>query len=260
MVLFLGVNCEAEKDAEKKPAVVDWEKNNFGIRTSHSHEDVLNNVNIDSDAPQIPKRVKPSRHEPRRKLIKPTITRNKLRIRSRNKSESDEEPSELENTTTDHNKEEVRSSGRFRSANSVARRKSSRSSSETKSTRKDTTTTQRTEGFRSARLRSRISPRLRATTESVIKVDTVEDNLRSSFQVKPNFAEFKENFMEKLTSSPRSFRLRNTHKVEKATETTASPPTTITTAAAGTTNVQVRLQFIDALFDQRKYQNWHTEQ
>ena len=127
--------------------------------------------------------------------------------------------------------------------------------SETKSTTKDTTTTQRTEGFRSARLRSRISPRLRATTESVIKVDTVEDNLRSSFQVKPNFAEFKENFMEKLTSSPRSFRLRNTHKVEKATETTSSPPTTITTAAAGTTNVQVRLPFIDALFDQPKYQN-----
>ena len=59
--------------------------------------------------------------------------------------------------------------------------------------------------------------------------------------------------MEKLTSSPRSFRLRNTHKVEKATETTASPPTTITTA--GTTNVQVRLQFIGALFDQPKYQN-----
>ena len=82
MVLFLGVNCDGEKDAEKKPAVVDWEKNNFGIRTSHSHEDVLNNVNIDTDAPQIPKRVKPSRHEPRRKLIKPTITRNKLRIRS----------------------------------------------------------------------------------------------------------------------------------------------------------------------------------
>ena len=115
MVLFLGVNCEAEKDAEKKPAVVDWEKKKFGIRTSHSHEDVLNNVNIDTDAPQIPKRVKPSRHEPRRKLIKPTIMRNKLRIRSRNKSESDKEPTELENTTTDHNKEEVRSSGRFRS-------------------------------------------------------------------------------------------------------------------------------------------------
>jgi hypothetical protein len=176
-----------------------------------------------------------------------------LRIRSRNKSESDEEPSELENTTMHHNKEEVRSSGRFRSANSVVRRKSSRSSSETKCTPKDTTTTQRTEGLRSARLRSRISPRLRETTESVIKVDTVEDTLRSSFQVKPNFAEFKENFMEKLTSSPRSFRLRNSHTVEKATETTASPPTTFTTATAGATNVQVRLQFI--FFDQPKYQN-----
>jgi hypothetical protein len=152
---------------------------------------------------------------------------------------SSEEPSELENTTMDRNKEKVRSSGRFRSANSVARRKSSRSASETRSTRIDATTTQSTKGFRSARLRSRISPRVRATTESVIKVDTVEDSLRSSFQVKPNFAEFKENFMEKLTSSPRSFRHRNTHKIEKATET-VTPPTTITTAAAGATHQQTK--------------------
>merc|ERR1712106_249391 len=84
VLLFLGVSSEESKD-EKKPAVVDWEKNNFEIRTSHSHADGLNSVNIDRNAPQIPKRVKPLRHEPRRKGIKPALTRNKLRIRSKSK-------------------------------------------------------------------------------------------------------------------------------------------------------------------------------
>merc|ERR1712106_1071495 len=103
VLLCLCMSCNESK-GEQKPAVVDWEKNNFGIRTSHSHDDGLNKVNIDINAPEIPKRVKTSRHEPRKKAIKPTITRNKLKIRSTLKSEK--EPSELEPTRSPHMKEE----------------------------------------------------------------------------------------------------------------------------------------------------------
>merc|ERR1712212_1230603 len=76
---------------DKKPAVVDWEKNNFGIRTSHSSQDFLNNVNIDTNAPQITRKKSPFRHESRKKDQKPPIIRNHLRIRNRtNKTESDD--------------------------------------------------------------------------------------------------------------------------------------------------------------------------
>merc|ERR1711892_1098943 len=85
LIFFLTVSCE-ESNVEKKLAVVDWEKNNFGIRTSHSHEDGLDNATIDRNAPQLPKRIKPVRHEARKKVIKPTIARNKLKIRSKFKS------------------------------------------------------------------------------------------------------------------------------------------------------------------------------
>merc|ERR1711892_770822 len=83
-LLCLCLSCEVS-NGEQKPAVVYWEKNNFGIRTYHSHDDGLNKVNIDINAPEIPKRDKPSRHEPRKKVIKPTITRSKLRIRNKSK-------------------------------------------------------------------------------------------------------------------------------------------------------------------------------
>merc|ERR1712106_886140 len=85
VLLFLTVSCEESND-EKKPAVVDWEKNNFGIRTSHSHEDGLDNAAIHRNAPQLPKRIKFVRHEARKKVIKPTIARNKLKIISKLKS------------------------------------------------------------------------------------------------------------------------------------------------------------------------------
>merc|ERR1712212_1021509 len=76
---------------DKKPAVVDWEKNNFGIRTSHSIQDFLNNVNIDTNAPQITRKKNHLRHESRKKDQKPPIIRNHLRIRDRtNKTESDD--------------------------------------------------------------------------------------------------------------------------------------------------------------------------
>merc|ERR1712106_584136 len=99
VLLCLCMSCNESK-GEQKPAVVDWEKHNFGIRTSHSHDDGLNKVNIDINAPEIPKRVRPTRHEPRKKLIKPTIMRNKMRIRSKSKSEK--KPSELEQTKSNH--------------------------------------------------------------------------------------------------------------------------------------------------------------
>merc|ERR1711892_1548826 len=161
MILFLGLSIE-ESQEKKKPAVVDWEKNNFGGRTSHSHEDGLNNVNIDRNAPHIPKRVKPIRHEARKKVIKPTITRNKLRIRDKSKSE--QKPSQLENTMTDYKQEEERSTSRIRPANSVNRRTNLRISTQTSKIRKDINPNNRSEGFRSGRLRSRISPRIRSTT------------------------------------------------------------------------------------------------
>ena len=148
MFLFLGVSSEESKD-DQKPAVVDWEKNNFGIRTSHSQQNGLNNVNIDRNAPQIPKRVKPLRHEPRRKVIKPALTRNKLRIRSKSKSE--EEPSELEQTPSDHKIEKDRSAGGFRIDNYMKKRKSLRIASDIKDIGRDATGNNRSEEFRSGR-------------------------------------------------------------------------------------------------------------
>merc|ERR1712106_208772 len=104
VVFILGVSCQNLEDVDKKPAVVDWEQNNFGIRTAHSgsQEDLLNKVNIDSNAPKIPKRAKTLRHQPRRKLTKPIVKRNELRVRSRSRTKSDEKPTEPVNTNKDH--------------------------------------------------------------------------------------------------------------------------------------------------------------
>merc|ERR1711892_1054651 len=161
VVFILGVSCQNLEDVDKKPAVVDWEQNNFGIRTAHSgsQADLLNKVNIDSNAPKIPKRAKTLRHQPRRKLTKPIVKRNELRVRSKSRTKSDEKTTGTEpvNTNKDH-REQLRSSSKSKIMNSVARRKSSRSSSEPKSGGTD----HRREGLRSARLRSRISPRIRA--------------------------------------------------------------------------------------------------
>merc|ERR1719320_2192633 len=88
-VVLGGVSCN--QLGEKKPAVVDWEKNNFGIRTSHSSQDFLNDVNIDTNAPQITRKKGHFRHESRRKEQKPPIIRNNLRIRNRkNKIEGED--------------------------------------------------------------------------------------------------------------------------------------------------------------------------
>merc|ERR1711892_228299 len=234
MILFLGLSIE-ESQEKKKPAVVDWEKANFGIRTSHSHKDGLNNVNIDRNAPHIPKRVKPIRHEARKKVIKPTITRNKLRIRDQSKSE--QKPSQLEHTMTDYKQEEERSTGRFRPANFVNRRTNLRISTQTSEIRKDINPNNRPEGLRSGRLRSRISPRIspriRSTTGMPLKAETIEDSLTSTFKVKPKFADFKESFMEKLLSAPKKASHRINHRVNTITKTTATSSNFITTGTPG---------------------------
>merc|ERR1712106_1290143 len=241
VVFILGVSCQNLEDVDKKPAVVDWEQDNFGIRTAHSgsQEDLLNKVNIDSNAPKIPKRVKSLRHQSRRKLTKPIVKRNELKVRSRSRTKSDEKSTgtEPENTNKDH-REQLRSSSKSKIMNSVARRKSSRSSIEPKSRGRD----QRREGLRSARLKSRISPRIRATTESILKVDTIEENMESSLKVKTNFADFKDNFLKKTGSSPKDSRQGNINKIATSTSTIASPPTSITTTETGTTMLSINLQ------------------
>merc|ERR1712106_782043 len=228
VVFILGVSCQNLEDVDKKPAVVDWEQNNFGIRTAHSgsQADLLNKVNIDSNAPKIPKRAKTLRHQPRRKVTKPIVKRNELRVRSRSRTKSDEKSTgtEPENTHKDH-REQLRSSSKSKIMNSVARRKSSRSSSEPKSRGTD----QRREGLRSARLRSRISPRIRATTESILKVDTIEENMESSLKVKTNFADFQDNFLKKTGSSPKDSRQGNINKIATSTTTTETGTTMLST-------------------------------
>merc|ERR1711892_1487879 len=167
--------------------------------------------------------MKPIRHEPRKKVIKPTVTRNKLRIRGESKGE--QEPSQLEHTMTDFKQEEERHTGRFRPANSVNRRTNLRISTQTSETREDINSNNRPEEFRSGRLRSRI----RSTTGTPVKAETIEDSLTSTFKVKPKFADFKESFMEKLSSAPKkASQHRINHRVNTITITTSSDSITTT--------------------------------
>merc|ERR1711892_1259819 len=154
LVVFrlLCVCCEEIKD-DHKPAVVDWEQNNFGIRTSHSHENVLNNVNIDRNAPRIPKRVKPVQHKSERKQIQPTIRRNNLKIRHNSISEK---PREFKHTKSGDDALIGRSSGRLRSPSSVSRRKSVGPSSDNMDTGESTSPVKKTEVSRPKRLKTRI--------------------------------------------------------------------------------------------------------
>ena len=159
MLVVLGllcVCCEEIKD-DRKLAVVDWELNNFGIRTSQSHENVLNNVKIDRNAPRIPKRVKPVRQKSGRKQILPTVTRNNLKIIHRNISEIVKKPSEFEQTKSDVDQLIWRSSGRLRSPSSASRRKSIGPSSDNMDTGKHTSPVQNTGVSRSKRMKTRIS-------------------------------------------------------------------------------------------------------
>jgi len=248
VVFALGVSSE-EADNEKKPEVVDWEEKNFGIRTSHNYENSLHRLNIDTNAPHIPKRIKP-KHKPRRNEKKELKLINNLRIRKRNKVNNLNVPGELGSTTKDTKKQDITPSGRSGSANYVARRKTLRTSSETKQTRVNSGTSKRTGGFRSPRFRSRIPPRARETTEAITGVDILEDTLTSSLKLKPNFAEFKEKFLMNISRSQTEYPEKNLDFSEqvfqtfnvssKLTTTTTAMPiitatTTITTSTTSTT-------------------------
>merc|ERR1711862_385162 len=76
-VVLSWVSCD--NHGEKKPELVDWKLNNFGIRTSRNSPDFLNTVNINTDTHQITRRRKPSKHESRRKQQNPAIIENNIR-------------------------------------------------------------------------------------------------------------------------------------------------------------------------------------
>merc|ERR1719320_1796734 len=177
-VILGGVSCN--QLGEKKPAVVDWEKNNFGIRTSHSSQDFLNDVNIDTNAPQITRKKGHFRHESRRKEQKPPIIRNNLRIRNR-KDKIDGDDKEIDISHGTRAKKMVKKKN-------VAKNIASKSNNE--------------RDRLGIRVRSRNPQRQSLTTESTTKGDTTGD----ISTLKPNFLEVKESFTENLAYSGKSLR------------------------------------------------------
>merc|ERR1719320_1146342 len=177
-VVLVGVSCN--QLGEKKPAVVDWEKNNFGIRTSHSSQDFLNDVNIDTNAPQITRKKGHFRHESRRKEQKPPIIRNNLRIRNRkDKIDGDEKEVDISHGTR---------AKKIVKKKNVAKNIASKSNNE--------------RDRLGIRVRSRNPQRQSLTTESTTKGDTTGD----ISTLKPNFLEVKESFTENLAYSGKSLR------------------------------------------------------
>merc|ERR1719320_1508491 len=179
-VILGGVSCN--QLGEKKPAVVDWEKNNFGIRTSHSSQDFLNDVNIDTNAPQITRKKGHFRHESRRKEQKPPIIRNNLRIRNRkDKIEGDDKEVDISHKTR---------AKKIVKKKNVAKNIASKSNNE--------------RDRLGIRVRSRNPQRQSLTTESTTKGDTTGD----ISTLKPNFLEVKESFTENLAYSGKSLRTK----------------------------------------------------
>merc|ERR1719320_889653 len=177
-VVLVGVSCN--QLGEKKPAVVDWEKNNFGIRTSHSSQDFLNDVNIDTNAPQITRKKGHFRHESRRKEQKPPIIRNNLRIRNRkDKIEGDDK--------------EVDISHGARVKKIVKKKNAEKNIASKSNNERDRL---------GIRVRSRKTQRQSLTTESIPKEGTIGD----ISTLKPNFLEVKESFTENLAYSGKSLR------------------------------------------------------
>merc|ERR1719320_2224698 len=176
-VVLVGVSCN--QLGEKKPAVVDWEKNNFGIRTSHSSQDFLNDVNIDTNAPQITRKKGHFRHESRRKE-KPPIIRNNLRIRNR-KDKIDGDDKEVDISHVTRVKKVVKKKNAEKNIASKRNNESDRLG---------------------IRVRSRKTQRQSLTTESIPKGDTTGD----ISTLKPNFLEVKESFTENLAYSGKSLR------------------------------------------------------
>merc|ERR1719320_1103116 len=177
-VVLVGVNCN--QLGEKKPAVVDWEKNNFGIRTSHSSQDFLNDVNIDTNAPQITRKKSHFRHESRRKEQKPPIIRNNLRIRNRkDKIDGDDKEVDISHGT--------------RIKKIVKKKNAEKNIAPQSNNERDRL---------GIRVRSRKPQRQSLTTESIHKGDTTGD----ISTLKPNFLEVKESFTENLAYSGKSLR------------------------------------------------------
>ena len=164
--------------AEEKPTVVDWEQNNFGIRTSHTSQDFLNTVNIDANAPQIKRRKNPSRHKSSRKQHKPPINRNSLRNYQK-----------LYRQEKNYTQKSVNEQNLGRSRNLKNKISSSK---------KD-------KGFGPSRVNPRINPRLVGVGESLIASGTTK-SIRSSLVIKPVV---KVNLKEKLASSPKSLHHNN---------------------------------------------------
>merc|ERR1719320_1373672 len=179
-VVLGGVSCN--QLGEKKPAVVDWEKNNFGIRTSHSSQDFLNDVNIDTNAPQITRKKGHFRHESRRKEQKPPIIRNNLRIRSRkDKIDGDDKEVDISHGTR---------------VKKIVKKKNAEKNIASKSNNE--------RDRLGIRVRSRKTQRQSLTTESIPKADTTVD----ISTLKPNFLEVKESFTENLAYSGKSLRTK----------------------------------------------------
>ena len=75
--------------------LTDWELDNFGIRTEHHKDDLINKVNLDKNAPKLVRSHKRPRHH-RRPPRNQEKTRINFRIRGRDRSlESIENPSVL---------------------------------------------------------------------------------------------------------------------------------------------------------------------
>merc|ERR1711997_116095 len=78
--------------------LTDWELDNFGIRTEHHKDDLINKVNLDKNAPKLVRSHKRPRHH-RRPPRNQEKTRINFRIRDRDRSqESIENPSVLSRT------------------------------------------------------------------------------------------------------------------------------------------------------------------
>ena len=67
--------------------VTDWEQNNFGIRTEHHKDDLINKVNLDENAPRLIKTQKRQRHS-RKSTKKHEKQKLNFRVRGRGRDRS----------------------------------------------------------------------------------------------------------------------------------------------------------------------------
>ena len=149
------VSC-VERENEKNPLEV--KNQNFGIRALHSHADLLNNINIDTNAPQTPNRGKP------------------IRIRNREHPDSGDGDNQGK---------------RSRSENSVKRIKAPRFK-----TKHGDTRVHKPEGFGNESQKSTLRSRLGESKVSAMEVESFEESSTSSFKMEPNMINSKEKVMD----------------------------------------------------------------